>query len=339
MSNRGLLGLPQGQRSGVAKTSLRSTVEPLLTTITSANNAFDVEYVPTVDRIYVTSNNSSSGSYYVINPNTNTIVATVSTTEAYCKAITYVPGTTERVWTSQQALSGTVRGFDVATNSNTISPYAGSGEPEGLLYVPSVDRVYLVLAAATASIQAYVPSTGALVTSLSLGGGSSKATRAAYAPTSDRIYVAVNGGGVQGLAVINPNTNTYVTLIAGGAPNDVVYVPSVDRIYMINTTGTVTIVNPNTNAIVNTVTIGANLQFGKYVSFADRIYLTTNVASPNRLFAFDPVTNTVVSSYSTAGTTQARVGFASSTQNIYWTHQSANNVLAMLPFKETRYVY
>jgi DNA-binding beta-propeller fold protein YncE len=172
-------------------------------------------YVPSTDRIWVSS--FYDHCIYIINPSTNTIVATINrpADDIFPYGLCYCP------------TNDTVYGGGSWTDypNNYLAAYRASdgailaeinlGAFNRLLpaYCPTNDRIYVSAAAGTANnaVKVINPATNTLVTTITL----SLATgNTIYCPANDRIVVGSNGGGTEILNMIRPATNAVTKVVA-----------------------------------------------------------------------------------------------------------------------------
>jgi len=118
----------------------------------------------------------------------------------------------------------------------------------------------------------------------------------AWAPSSDRIYIANRSG--NSITVVRPDTGAVVTTLATSLnPRSICYSPSNDRIYHTAEGATVVrVINPNTNTLVGSITVGSTPRGICYCPSNDRLYVANQGA--NSVSVINPATDTVLTTIS-----------------------------------------
>lgn len=114
----------------------------------------------------------------------------------------------------------------------------------------------------------------------------------AWAPSSDRLYVANRSG--NSITVVRPDTGAVVTTLATSLnPRSICYCPSNDRIYhTAEGANAIRVINPNTNTLAGSISVGTSPRGIVYCPSNDRLYVANQ--SSNNISVVDPGTNTVV---------------------------------------------
>jgi YVTN family beta-propeller protein len=193
----------------------------------------------------------------------------------------------------------------------------------GMGYCPLTKRMY-VCGGVAGSSSVYAVSTSGGSTGLGFGGtGPAETTIAVGAGRTPENIIYVPSAGPQPemwytnatnstIGRINPFTETFTAEIGvAGGPSDLEYVPSVDRVYVVNSTGpSVSVVNPGTLSVVTTIPLPAGSIAGciQYVENTDRLYLCNMSAAggTNDIEVINPNTNSIVGSFNDATTATAR---------------------------------
>ncbi len=104
-------------------------------------------------------------------------------------------------------------------------------------------------------------------------------------------------------------------ITAGNAPEDMIWCPSNDRIYMCNVTGNnVTVINPTNNTVVTNIATSLNPRSLAYCPTNNRIYHTCSGGSNVRVI--DPTNNTLVGNIA-VGTTPQGIIYCPTVDRIY----------------------
>ena len=283
MSNKGLYGLPRGQRSAASGSTTLRNLRLFSSTLPSPVNHC---WVPSIGNIVTVGGNSnnyefrslatgnvvSSGTGYGFQsccyvPSTKYVFMGVGsqvnvfdangylqgaygTGQSGVYQFTYVPPLDE-VWVTHNGYTSP----NFSRHSN-VGSYLGTyyynsyNSPQGSCYVASNQTIVNVFYGSNRVMATNVASAG----SIGLAAISSTASGpigVCWAPSSNLIYVACNSAAY--LYIYSAGLILQTSLPTPTAPCYLVYHEPTDRIYVTCQNGSILIINPNTNDIVGTI--------------------------------------------------------------------------------------
>jgi len=291
------------------------------------SNPVDALYVPSIDKIYV-STLGGSPKIEVIDPQTETLTSTISNNIATNpQGMAYCPST-DKVYIASAAGSSV---FTISPSTSTVvDNVAVQNSPFGIVYSPVNDRIY-VTNKGSDTVSVINPSTNTVVQTISVG---ISPRGIEYCPTNNKIYVVNYQSG--NLSIIDPMSNKVIKIIQlTNWPTDVLYCPSNDRIYITHFSPTsVYVVHPHSDSISYfTGGLGANPVNLSYNPNLDRIYVSNfggnsvSLINPRSGWHTNPSSTTtpVVTSLA-VGTNPRGMAFSPSTDRVYLVNQVSNDV-------------
>jgi YVTN family beta-propeller protein len=299
----------------------------VIATVNTNANPYDLAYVPTLNKMYITTKGGVP-KIEVLDLSNNTFGTAISTNvPGQIQGIIYCPST-DRLFVASVSTS-TISVIDPSTN-NIVATINVGNSPVRLVYCPSNDRIYVTNTASN-KVSVIDPSVNEVVSEIQVGVGPRGIE---YCPSNNRIYVVnYNEGSVN---IINPISNKVIkTLSIGNLPVDIKYCPSNDIIYVTNFSPTsVYIIEAQTdNYTYFSGGLGSNpLNLG-YNPNLDRVYVsnfgsnTVSLIDPRAAWHSNPSTSsTPVTSSLAVGTNPRNMAFSPINDKIYLVNQSTNNI-------------
>jgi YVTN family beta-propeller protein len=200
--------------------------------------------------------NANAGNVSVINDSTEALVASVGVGGSpYGLALDPSTGT---VFSSDYGASN-VTAFSTGSLRTTANITVGS-HPGPILFDPASDQLF-VADTGSANVSVINASTRSLVTTLAV-----KADPLALAldTADDYVDVLSQNAGVAAVTVLNArNATVRSTILVGGAANDLLYVGSLDRLFVaVGSAGNVTAISQATGKIVGSAPTGTDAPLG-----------------------------------------------------------------------------
>ena len=312
--------------SGTSKLSCSGTTNSYVVTVTGTSGStgphsttvrYTVRNIPSgQSRLYV--GNYVSNNTMVIDPSTNTVLATVNSGNGPYWVL-FDPANHD-VYVSN-SITNTVSVINSTTDAVVATVNLG-GSPRGLAYDPSNGDVYVAVAIASSTVDVIDPSSNTVVATISVG---SNPYGIAYDPANGDLYVAITGGA--SVSVIDPNSNSVIANIdtgAGTSPHGVAFDTFNKEIYVANyQSGTVSVINGTTNTIVATLNVGSNPVAVAYDSSNNEVYVTNQLS--NTVSVIDSTGNTVVASVN-VGNGPYSIAFDSANDELYVANTASGTV-------------
>jgi len=229
-------------------------------------------------RVYVA--NSFSDTVAVMDPATNTVIATVPVGDNPV-ALAMTPDGT-RVYVANE-MGNTVSVIDTATNAVVATVPVGNG-PTDVKVTPDGREVWVANAYGS-GVSVIDTATNAVVATVPVGVGPSAI---AFSPDGSRAYVTL---ATDSLAVVDTATRTVITTVpVGHSPHAVEVLPDGSRIYVADSVGGVRVVDATTLTVVATIAIGGVPQSLAVHPDGTRVYVGTQ----SFVAMIDTATDTVV---------------------------------------------
>lgn len=232
---------------------------------------------------YVYIANQAGANVSVINPATNTVVATIPVGGTPRGVAVNVAGT--RAYVANQG-GGSLSVIDTTTNTVIASPAAGPG-PSGIALNQAGTRAYI----ANVTGQKVTVLDTATNTQLGTVTVGSQPVGIAVSPTGAYVYVANNVSGT--VSVIETTGLTVVaTVTVGSSPRGIAINPAGTRVYVANeTSGTVSVIDTATNLVTASIP-GTNPSFVAVNGAGTRLYVADG--GSDNLLVIDTATNTQI---------------------------------------------
>ena len=262
---------------------------------TGYSSGYDFAYCPSDGLLYT--GNAGLSTVMLTNPNTNTIVKTI-TVAATPTFLEYNPSNNYMYVTNN---SGTAMAINPATGTVVATITLSTG-PLNIAYCPSNTSMYASNNQTTTVM--VINASNVVTATIAIGSNPAGIT---YCPTNNSIYVNNAAGGTT--RVIN-SANTVVATIAVSASvtlESIVYCPTNNMIYTADQSTTapgnrVYAINPATNTVVSTITVTGGPSSLSYNPVTDLIY--TGGVSLALVYVISPKTNTVVATLTNSAVIQ-----------------------------------
>lgn len=209
---------------------------------------------PGAGRLYTA--NANAGNVSVLSDATDTVVGSVGVGGApYGLALDPATGT---IFVSDYG-AGNVTAFSTQS-LRTVANISVGGAPGPILFDPASDQVF-VANYGTANVSVLNASTRSLVATLAVR---SHPLALALDVVDDQVDVLSQNGGSAAVTVLNAGNDTVrATVVVGGAAGDLLFVPSLDRLFVaVSSAGNVTVLAPSTDRIVGAVGTGTGAELG-----------------------------------------------------------------------------
>ena len=273
-------------------------------------------YAAAAGRVYVS--NQGAGTVTVIDPATNTVVATITVGGTPYGVTASADGT--RVWVANYG-SQQIHVIDTATNT-VVTTASIVGNPHSIALSPSGHRAYVTVFSSTnpasantvwvfdATISPPYP-----MATIPVGTGPAGIT---MRPDGSRLYVAnYGGGGGTTMSVIDPSTNGVIaTVTVGSAPFQIGAHPDNSRVYVANrNSNTVSVVDTATNTVTATIGAGTTPVFAALDATGARVYVT-NIEGGS-VTVIGTSTNTVIDTIASVNTLPRGIGVSADGRYLY----------------------
>lgn len=203
-----------------------------------------------VNQPYIYVANLADGTVSVLNPNTSTVVKTITVGGQPFGVAVSPDGST--VWVANSA-SGSVSVISTATNTVIVTIITG-GIPFGIAFTPSGATAYVTNDSSSGKVWPINTATYAIGTPISVG-----ARPNLIAITADglKAYVTNKSDGTVSVITIASNTVTS-TITVGSNPVGIAAAPNSAHVYVANVAdGTVSVIATVSETVVATVTVGS----------------------------------------------------------------------------------
>ena len=297
-------------------------------TISVNSNPYDLAYVPTVNKMYVTTKGGTP-KIEIIDLTNNSLSTPISTNiTGQIQGIIYCPSN-DRVYVTSVSSSSVLV---INPANNTVVGTIGVGNsPARMVYNPVNDRIYVTNTASN-TVSVIEPSTNTVVSEISVNVGPRGIE---FCPSNNKIYVCnYNHGTVD---IIDTISNKILkTLNIGNLPVDVKYCPSNDMLYVsCFSPGIVYVIEAQTDKYYHfSGGLGANPLNVGYNPKIDRIYIsnygsnTLSLIDPRGSWHSNPTTSSTPVTASLAVDTNPRnMAFSPTNDKIYLVNQGSNTVL------------
>jgi YVTN family beta-propeller protein len=267
--------------------------------------------------------NEGSNSVSVINPATNTVVATIP-----------IASPRDIVFNSNNgflyvANGNTVSVINPATNTVVATIPVGS-QPTGIAFNTNNGFLYVANVGSN-TVSVINPTTNTVVATIPVG---VLPFGIAFNPNNGFMYVTNIVSNT--VSVINPATNTVVATIslpAGSGPKYIAFNPNNGFMYVTNQNiNSVSVINPATNTVVATIPVGASPQGVAFNPNNGFMYVTNQFS--NSVSVINPATNTVVATIP-VGMRPMDIAFNPNNGFMYVTNFGSNTVSVIAPLTTT----
>ena len=238
----------------------------------------------------------------------------------------YVP-VNEKVYVS--SLGGTPTIDVIDTSNNLTHQLTGiPANPQGMVYCPSTERVFV--ASATSNSAFTINPTGAggpvIDGTATVENGPIDAT---YCPTTDRVYVSNNFSNT--ISVVEPRSlDTLINIPVKNRPRGIEYCPSNNKIYTVTFDGgSVDIIDPIKNKVIASLVIGNNPTDVIYCPSNDKIYVCN--FSPAAIYVIDPHSDTYDYFQGGLGANPIGLAYCPSIDRIYVSNYGSSSVSLIDP--------
>jgi YVTN family beta-propeller protein len=243
-----------------------------------------IAFNPNNGFLYVT--NFDSGTVSVIDPSTNTVVATIPLPVGGGPGgIAFNPDN-GFMYVANRG-STTVSVINPATNTVVATIPVGSG-PSGIAFNPNNGFLYVTNTGST-TVSVINPATNTVVATIPVG---AQPLGIAFNPNNGFLYVTSQTSST--VSVIDSSTNTVVATIpfpVGVSPATIAFNPNNGFLYVTSqTSSTVSVIDPSTNTVVATIPMGTSsfaIAFNPDNGF---MYVTSRTSST--VSVIDPLTTT-----------------------------------------------
>ena len=298
------------------------------TSISVNSNPYDLAYVPTVNKMYVTTKGGSP-KIEIIDLTNNSLSTPISTNiTGQVQGIIYCPSN-DRVYVTSVSSSSVLA---INPSNNTVVATIGVGNsPVRMVYNPVNDKIYVTNSASN-TVSVIDPSTNLVVSEINVNVGPRGIE---FCPSNNKIYVCNYNNGT--IDIIDSISNKILkTLTVGNLPVDIKYCPSNDMLYAsCFSPGIVYVIEAQTDKYYHfSGGLGANPLNVGYNPKIDRIYIsnygsnTLSLIDPRGSWHSNPTTSSTPVTASLAVDTNPRnMAFSPTNDKIYLVNQGSDTVL------------